>query len=156
MSNIKTHRLSLIGRINLILIGIGLAAIMIVNGFLDYQLSKYISGNIEYNVGTELNAIVTITDQHSEQENNANLMIIKSLDAYFADKGGVQILDSIYHFGDIAVNAWKVDGAVLQGRNGLAEHYASTSRDRHFSILQKTKDGNYVRIATSIKEADGT
>ncbi len=128
---------------------------MIVNGFLDYKLSDYISNNIEQNVGTELNSIVTITDQHSEQENQANLMILRSLEAYFHDKGGVRILDSTYHFGDIAVKAWKIDGNILQGRNSLAEHYASTSKDRHFTILQKCGDGNYVRISTSIKDANG-
>ncbi|MCQ2251563.1 MAG: methyl-accepting chemotaxis protein [Bacteroidales bacterium] len=155
MTQKKTKKLSLIGRINLILIIIGFSTIMIVNGFLDYMLSKYISQNIEQNVGTELNAIVTITDQHSEQENNANIMILKSLEAYFHDKGGIRVKDSTYHFGDIAVNAWEIDGSVLQGRNTLAEHYASTSKDRHFSILQKCSDGNYVRISTSIKDANG-
>ncbi len=155
MSQNKTKKLSLLGRINLTLIIIGFSTIMIVNGFLDYKLSDYISNNIEQNVGTELNAIVTITDQHSEQENQANIMIIKSLEAYFHDKGGIKVLDSMYHFGDVAVKAWKIDGNILQGRNSLAEHYASTSKDRHFSILQKCGDGNYVRIATSIKDANG-
>lgn len=134
---------------------------MIVNGFMDYKLSQYISSNIEHNVGTELKSIVTITDQHSDQENQANLMIIKSLEAYFHDKGGIKVMDSTYHYGNIAVNVWKMDGTILQGRNSLSEHYASTSKDRHFSILQKCGDGNYVRISTSIKDekgnfADGT
>ena len=152
-NNIKN--LGLLKRINITLIAIGLVSLIIVNVFVSYMLNEYKGESTEQNVVTDLKSIVALVDAQYQNNGTSNLLFINTIDKYLELRGGIQQIDSMCNFYGHRLPAWKLGGHTMQGDDNFAPTLASVSNEREFTIFQKAADG-YIRICTSIKNADGT
>ena len=152
-NNIKN--LGLLKRINITLIAIGLVSLIIVNVFVSYMLNEYKGESTEQNVVTDLKSIVALVDAQYQNNGTSNLLFINTIDKYLELRGGIQQIDSMCNFYGHRLPAWKLGGHTMQGDDNFAPTLASVSNEWEFTIFQKAADG-YIRICTSIKNADGT
>ena len=155
MAQNNINKLGLLQRINITLIAIGVVSILIVNVFVSYMLNEYKGESTEQNVVTDLKAIVALVDAQYQNNGTSNLLFINTIDKYLELRGGIQQIDSMCNFYGHRLPAWKLGGHTMQGDDNFAPTLASVSNEREFTIFQKAADG-YIRICTSIKNADGT
>lgn len=155
MVKININQLSLLKRINITLIIIGVAALLIVNVFLSYMLNDFKDASTEQNIVTDLKAIMSLVDAQYKHNGTCNELFLNTVEKFISLRGNIRQCDTICNFKGHKLPVWKVGNKILQGDNLIAPALATSSSDRHFTIFQKTPEG-YVRICTSIKNNDGS
>lgn len=155
MAKTNIKNLGLLKRINITLIAIGVIALLVINVFVSYMINEFKGESTEQNVITDLKAIVALVDAQYKYNGMSNILFINTIDKYLELRGGIRETDSVCDFYGHRLRAWKLGGHTMQGDDNFAPTLASVNADRQFTIFQKTTDG-YIRICTSIKNADGT
>ena len=138
------------GRMNVMLLIFGIAAILIIVCSFGYVLKNHLGESIEQNVISDLRGSTDKLDTHNAGCDYRNKQLIGSTEHYLKTLGGIIITDAVSQAGVQTVKVWTCGGNPLNDNNLLLEELSECAPKMQQSIYQKTTNG-YVIIATTIK-----